>query len=171
MIFLDHEVNMLCCQVEKNEPFLLPFKSTLFKGFYDGPLDGLTTCEICKQGFFYREIEYVLCSFRIYRFTKISVNHYEFARNFNVEISQEKLIDFPDDEKADILYSEFDCLPFTHICLMEGYLNRAQLWRKARGDDVVVTNWEEYFGIVFDPETEEYNLLDKGKGWAIEYHR
>jgi len=150
-----------------NESFLLPFKSTLFKGFYDGPLDGLTTCEICKQGFFYREIEYINSSFRVYRFTKVPINHYEFAKKFNTEISQGAHIDFPDDEKAELLYSAFDRLSFTHICVMGWYLSNALLWRKVRSDDLIVTNWEEYLGIIFDPEAEEYNLLDKGKGWAI----
>ena len=162
---------MLCCQIERNEPSLLPFKSTLFKRFYDGPCDGLTTCEICQQGFFYSEIEYIDIGFRVYVFTEISINHYELAKNFGITlkpIESEKLYlelkDFPHDEQAGMLYSEFENLPFTHICLMGGYLSNALLWKKARPSDFdgfTLTDWSEYFGIVFDPETEYYHSSNK----------
>lgn len=167
MIFLDRETNMLCCQIQRNKLSLLPFTSTLFKGFYDGPLDGLTTCEICNKGYFYREIEYIDIRFRIYRFTEINIPHYKFAEKFGILIKQGDFIEFPKNEKAEHLYSEFGHLPITHMCLMGGYLKEALLWRKARCEDLIVLNWEEYFGITINPETEEYELSGSGKGWAI----
>ena len=167
---------MLCCQIDRDVPSPLPFKSTLFKGFYDGPTDGLTTCEICKQGFIFRVVEYIDCAFRIYSFTKIPINHYEFADNFGSGIftnfqkktmQRELLEDFPRDEQAEKLYTEFENLPFTHICLMGGigYFNDVLLWKKACPNDFIKINcmedWMDYFGITFDPEAEEYHSLNK----------
>ena len=164
---------MICCQIERDLPSLLPFKSTLFKGFYDGPNEGLTTCEVCKQGFFYCEVEYIDDSFRVFSFTKIPINHYEFADDFGSGIftdfekenkQGELLEDFPCNEQAELLYSEFESLPFTHICFGCNWLKDALLWKKARAedfDDFTMEDWMEYFGITFDSKTERYHSSNK----------
>jgi len=160
---------MLCCQIEREVPSVLPFQENLCKGFYDGPCDGLTTCEICKQGFYFREVEFISDSLRVYFFTRIPINHYEFAEKFGSRIftdfrrtikQGELLEDFPIDEQAEMLYSEFENIPFTHICLVGWYLSNSLLWKKASPDVFMgidcLEDWLQYFGITFDPDMEEY---------------
>jgi len=146
---------MKCCQIDRDSDSILPFTSTLLKGFYDGPLDGITTCEICKQGFFYKEIDYISCDIRVYHFTKIFCNHYDFASRFGIKIETGEYVDFPRIDEAEKLYNQFNEQQITHLALTSGFFSlKARFWRKATEEDMVVKNWEEYLNIQYDEETE-----------------
>jgi hypothetical protein len=111
--------------------------------------------------------------FRVYSFTKIQINHYKFSEDFGSGIftdfrkndkQSELLVDFPRDEQANILYSEFENLPFTHICLKDGWLIDALLWKTASPgyfDGFTQEDWMKHFGIFFDSETEYYHTTNK----------
>jgi len=138
---------MQCCKNDYWELHELSFQYHLIFDYYDGPLEGITSCSVCHQGFYYKLLEWDKDTLdcRVFGFSEIDFTGEQLAESLGFKhlirenggiVSPEYLTNF-----------SFSPPPATHLCHSDDGF-KTGFWRRRMSSDDDVTDWIKYFGLM-----------------------
>ena len=163
-----------CCKHDAWFLHDLPFRYDVVLGYYDGSLDGITSCSICHQGFYYVLLDWDdNADCRVFAFSEIGFTGEQIVESLGIkhlakrngvwlplEYSDKFLQNtgftpldnveqIPLEYRNNPYWDKFTFLPplITHLCHSENSF-KTGFWRKILPSDIGVNNWIEHLGIV-----------------------
>lgn len=159
MNFLAKHSERSCCRNERKTVGPLPFDSLLYHDFYDGPLEGLTTCNICQQGYYFKAIFSDEWYCRIFQFSRLDFTHYEIANRIGVNVNAGEFIATPSDYERTRKQNEFLEMqsekPTTNICASHAYF-KFGIWIPAPENFARIDDWYIYLNITIDDDNRGF---------------
>ena len=135
-----------CCKYDAWHLHDLPFSYHLIFDYYDGPLEGITSCDQCMQNYYYKLLEWDECTLdsRVFAFYEISFSPKQIARDFGIEVFLRANGGLAPPQ----LSHDLPELPsdFTHICHSDDSF-KTGFWRKVIPTDMLVDKWISYLEI------------------------
>ena len=135
-----------CCKHDAWFLHDLPFYYKATFNYYDGSIEGITSCSICHQGFYYVLLDWddnTDC--RVFAFSEIDSTGEQLVESLGIKhlmrhngglVPLESLNNF-----------SFSPPPATHLCHSDDGF-KTGFWRRRMSSDDNVTDWIKYFGLI-----------------------
>ncbi|MDR1962664.1 MAG: hypothetical protein LBQ50_02675 [Planctomycetaceae bacterium] len=125
-------MNLKCCREDSWFLHDLPFFYDLIFDYYDGPLEGVTSCGLCGQGYYYKLLAWDndTLDYRVFNFSEIDFTGEQLAEILGIKEMMNKCGGIVPPQTPQYLdIKTFSSSVVTHLCTSDNGF-RTGFWRR-----------------------------------------